>query len=246
MGDMNRLALWTTLLLLGLAFAVVDLVTGWTVHAGAVAIVVLLGLFGASIALFVAMLIAVIRDRRWIVAHSSDARWVLARASRGLRWSSLFAIGFCLLLFANCTGSITSGPDPQVSNAVQDPARFWTLTAAVLAPLVLALLMAPALTSAAERLATGRPQAARRLGRLAWWSVAVIVAAALVTVVVGFFIGISSCDVGPSAGYCAAGAGSIMNLLSVGALALLLPYLGLVTWALQVDETTRRIRPSSV
>jgi hypothetical protein len=232
MGAMNRLVLWTTLLLLGLAVAAVNLFTGWTVHAGTVAIIVLLGLFGGSIALFVAMLIAVIRDRRWIAAHSSDARWVLARASRGLRWGSLFAIGFCLLLFANCTGSITSSSSPQVSNATQDPARFWTLTAAVLTPLVLALLMAPVLTFAAERLATSRPRAARRLGRVAWWSVFAIVAAALLTVVVGFYLGISSCDVGPSAGYCAAGAGSLMNPFSIGALALLLPYLGLVTWAL--------------
>ena len=232
MGAMNRLALWTSLLFFGLAVAVVDLFTGWTVHAGAVSIIVLVGLFGGSIALFVAMLIAVIRDRRWIVAHSSDARWVLGRAARGLRWGSLFALGFCLLLFANCTGSITSSSTSQVSNAIQDPARFWTLTAAVLTPLVLALLMAPVLTFAAERLAIGRPRIAGRLGLLAWWSVVVIVAAALVTVVVGFFLGISSCDVGPSAGYCAAGAGSLMNLLSIGALALLLPYLGLITWAL--------------
>jgi hypothetical protein len=59
------------------------------------------------------------------------------------------------------------------------------------------------------------------------WSMAAVVAAALLTAVVGFF-GVSSCDVGPSAGFCAAGAGSLMNLLSVAALALLLPYLGLV------------------
>jgi hypothetical protein len=237
MRAMNRMALWTTLVLLGLAVAVVDLVTGWTVRAGAVAVIVTLGLFGGSLALFVAMLIAVIRDRRWIVAHSSDARWVLARASLGLRWGSLFAIGLCLLLFANCTGNITSSPTAQVSNAIQDPARFWTLAAAVLAPLVLALLMAPVLTFAAERLASGRPQAARRVGQLAMWSVVAVVAAVLLTVVVGFFLGVSSCDVGPSAGYCAAGAGSTMNLLSFGALALLLPYLGLVTWALgQIDR----------
>ena len=239
MCAMNRLALWTTLVLLGLAVAVIDLFTGWTVTFGPAAVVVALGLFGGSVALFVAMLIAVIRDRRWIVAHSSDARWVLARASRGVRWGSLFAIGFCLLLFANCTGNVTSSPTAQVSNAIQDPTRFWTLTAGVLAPLLLALLMPPVLTSVAERLATRRPQAARRLGRLAMWSMAAVVAAALLTVVVGFFLGVSSCDVGPSAGYCAAGAGSIMNLLSVGALALLLPYLGLVKWALAQMEAGR-------
>lgn len=239
MCAMNRLALWTTLVLLGLAVAVVDLFTGWTVPLGPAPLIVMLGLFGGSVALFVAMVIAVIRDKRWIVAHSSDARWVLARASQGVRWGSLFAIGFCLLLFANCTGNISPSPTAQVSNAIQDPTRFWTLTAGVLAPLLVALLMPLVLTSAAERLATGRPQAARRLGRLAMWSMAAVVAAALLTVVIGFFLGVSSCDVGPSAGYCAAGAGSIMNLLSVGALALLLPYLGLVTWALAQMEAGR-------
>jgi hypothetical protein len=239
MCGMNRLARWTTLVLLGLAVAVVDLFTGWTAHFGLAAVVTLLGLFGGAVGLFVAMLIAVIRDRRWIVAHSSDARWVLGRASRGVRWGSLFVIAFCLLLFANCTGNITPGPTAQQSNAIQDPTRFWTLAAAVLTPLLLALLMPLVLTTAAERLAANRPHAARRLGRMAMWSVGAIVAAALLTVVIGFFLGVSSCDVGPSAGYCAAGAGSIMNLLSVGALALLLPYLGLVSWALVQMEASR-------
>jgi hypothetical protein len=238
---MNRLALWTALMLLGLAVAVVDLFTGWTVAAGVAAIVVVLGLFGASVALFVAMLIAVIRDRRSIVAHASDARWVLTRASRGVRWGSLFAIGFCLLLFANCTGNISPSPTAQVSNAIQDPTRFWTLTAGVLAPLLLALLLPLVLTSAAERLSAGRPQAARRLGLLAMLSVGVVVAAALLTVMIGFFLGVSACDVGTSAGYCAAGAGSFMNLLSIGAVALLLPHLLLVTWALaQLEAGSRR------
>lgn len=236
---MNRLALWTTLVLLGLAVAIIDLFTGWTTHFSPAALVVVLGLFGGSIALFVAMLIAVIRDRRWIVAHSSDARWVLARASRGVRWGSVFAIGFCLLLFANCTGNITPTSTAQVSNAIQDPTRFWTLTAGVLAPLLLALLLPSVLTSVAERLATSRPQAARRLGQLAMWSMAAVVVAALVTVVIGFFLGVSSCYLGTSAGYCAAGSGSITNLLSLGALALLLPYLGLVTWALAQMEAGR-------
>ena len=239
MCAMNRLALWTALVLLGLTVAVVDLVTGWTIPFGPAAVAVTLWLFAGSFALFGAMVIDVIRDRRFIVAHSSDARWVLARASRGVRWGSLFAIGFCLLLFANCTGTITSSSTAKVSSAMQDSARFWTLAAGVLAPLLLALLMAPVLTSAAERLATGRPHAARRLGRLAMWSMAAVVAAAVLTVIIGFFLGVSSCDVGPSAGYCAAGAGSVMNLLSIGALALVLPYLGLVSWALAQMEAGR-------
>src|ERR1700687_3766846 len=99
MCAMNRLALWSALVLRGLAEAAVNLFTGWTIPAGGAALVVTLGLFGGSVALFVAMLIAGVRDRRLIVAQSSDARWVLARAARGVRWGSLFAIGFCLLLF---------------------------------------------------------------------------------------------------------------------------------------------------
>ena len=65
---------------------------------------------------------------------------------------------------------------------------------------------------------------------------AAIVAAALLTVAIGFLFGISACGLGTSAGYCAAGAGSLMNLLSLGAPALLLPYLLLVTWALAQIE----------
>ena len=253
MYAMSRMALWTSLVLLGVAVAVVDLFSGWTVNGGLAAAAVVLGLFGGAIALFVAMLIAVLRDRKWIVAHSSDARWVLARASRGLRWSSLFAIGLCLLLFANCSGGAgISGPPPPasgpplqplsthgqavlVSGPIEDPARFWVLAAWVLVPLLMALLLPPVLTFAAERLVTNRLRAARMLGRLAMWSIAAVVAAVLVTLGIGFAVGINSCLIVPgqaSTGYCSAGFGSVMNLLSLGALALFLPYLGLVTWAL--------------
>ncbi|MDQ2943599.1 MAG: hypothetical protein M3R21_08030 [Candidatus Dormibacteraeota bacterium] len=231
---MNRLALWATLVWLGMAVAVIDLFTGWTVPVTAAATVVVWALIGGSVALFVAMLIAVMRDRRWIVAHSSDTRWVLARASRGVRWGSVFAIGLSVLLFANCSGNVTFGNE--LSGPIQDPARFWKLTAWVLTPLLLALLVPPVLTFSAERVATGRLQAARRLGWLAMWSMGPIVAAVLVTVVIGLFVGINAClgatGAGASTGYCAAGAGSITNLFSLGALALFLPYILLVTWAL--------------
>jgi hypothetical protein len=239
MCAMNRLALWTTLVLLGLAVAIVGLFTGWNIPFGLVSNVVFFGLLAGSFALFGAMVIAVIQDRRWIVAHSSDARWVLARASRGVRWGSLFAIGFCLLLFSNCTAGTTPTADAQMSNAMLDPIRFWTLTAGVLAPLVLALLMPPVLTTVAEGLATRRPKTARTLGKLAIWSMAAVVPVALATIVIGFFLGVSACDFGTSAGYCAAGVGSVMNLLSIGALALFLPYAGLVTWALRQMEAGR-------
>ena len=248
---MNRLPLLVALVLLGVAVAFVDLLTGWTVPGGPAAVLVVLGLLGSSIALFVLMLIAVIRDRRFIVAHSSDARWVLGRASRGLRWSSLFAIGLCLLLFANCSGgSGVSGPVPPASQApidprhgqavlvsgpIQDPVHFWLLAAWVLAPMVLALLIPAMLAFSTERLATQRPHTARMLGRLAPWSVGAVVAAGLLTVVISLFVGFNACLAAPpdaSAGYCSAGIGGMMNLLSVGTLALFLPYLLLIRWAL--------------
>lgn len=236
---MNRLAICTALMLLGLVVAAVGLFTGWTVPFSAEAGIVFFGLFAASIALFGAMVIAVVQDKRWIVAHSSDAQRVLGRVSRGVRWSSLFAITLCLLLLSNCTANVTSSSIAEVSNAMLDPMRFWTLTAAVLAPLVLALLIPSVLTMVAERLATRRPQTARKLGRLAVWSMVAVVPVSLLTVGIGSFLGLSSCDFGTSAGYCAAGAGSVMNLLSVGALALFLPYAGLVTSALEPVEPGR-------
>ena len=59
---------------------------------------------------------------------------------------------------------------------------------------------------------------------------------------ISIFLGVTAClpaegaPYGTSAGYCAAGLTSIMNLLSLGALALFLPYLLLVTWALAQME----------
>jgi hypothetical protein len=115
------------------------------------------------------------------------------------------------------------------------------MTAVLLGPLLLVLLMPLALTSFAERLATSRLHVARTLGFLATLSmVAVFPTVLLLTVVMGFLRGVSSCDVGPSIGYCAAGASSMMNLFSIGSLALLLPYLGLVISALAQMETTGR------
>jgi hypothetical protein len=163
MWAMNRLAIYTALMLLGLVVAAAGLFTGWTVPFSAAAGIVSFGLFAGSIALFGAMVLAVVHDRRWIVAHSSDAQWVLGRASRGVRWSSLFAITFCLLLFSNCTANLTDSPTAQVSSAMLDPTKFWTLTAWLMAPLVLALLMPPVLITAGEWLAISRPETARTL-----------------------------------------------------------------------------------
>jgi hypothetical protein len=70
-------------------------------------------------------------------------------------------------------------------------------------------------------------------------SIGLVVLVPVVTVVVGFFVGVAACDVGTSLGYCAAGTGSFMNPLSIGALALFLPYLGLVTWALASLQSAR-------
>ena len=261
---MNRLHIWAAIaVLLGAVVAVIDLFTGWTVGGNWASSIVVLGLLGGSFALYAAMLIGVISDRRRITTPPSDARSVLAHAARGVRWTSLFAVGFSVLLFANCSGGVgssapvapVSGPPPSlneplvgspaslISGPVTDPAHFWSLTVWVLAPLLLALLLPTVLTFAAERLAAGRPRAARRLGFLALWSMAAIVAAAFATLLIGFFVGFNAClGGGPpeaSAGYCSAGVGAFMNPLSIGTLALFLPYLLLVPVALAQIEANQ-------
>jgi hypothetical protein len=258
---MNRLETWTIALLLGTAVAIYDLVTRWTGNGSAAALIVVLGLFAGAIALFAAMLVAGVRDRTRIVMTSPDAMTVLTRAAHAIRWSGAFAVGFCILLFADCTGAIsTTGPGPAgppgpqgpalppgapgpVVHAPSDflaaPSDFLSLTAWVLGPLVLALLLPPILATAAQLLATQRPHAARTLAQLAIWGSVLAAIASVATVPVGFYFGISACYFETSAGACAAGAGSFMNLLSLGSLVLFIPYIALVLRALGRVDAVR-------
>ena len=237
---MYRLEIWTIAILLGATLACYDLVTGWAVTTGPGAILVVLGLFVASLVLLGAMLIAGRTDRKGMVATPPDARVVLRRSARAIRWSGLFAVGFCVLLFANCSGGVgSSGPGAPVAHALDTPSDFFRLTAGVLLPLVLALLLPPVFATGAQLFADRRPEAARTLATLAVWGAALAAGAAILTVPVAFFLGVSYCDFGTSVGYCAAGVGGLMNFFSLGALALFLPYTGLLTWALARMEYDR-------
>jgi hypothetical protein len=231
---MKRIETWAVVALVGLIVAVYDLATGWTLHAGGLGAVVIFGLFGAGVALGVFELAAGIGDRKRISAHADGPRTVLAQAARGVRWSSLFAVALSVVLFANCAGGAsTTGPVVQASGPQVDPSNFWPLTAWVMLPLLLALIIPAALATAAQRLSEARPEFALRLAQLSIMSMGLLVFAAVATTAVGFFLGVSECDVGTSAGACAAGASSLMNLFALGSLGLFLPYLGMVSSALR-------------
>jgi hypothetical protein len=175
-----------------------------------------------------------------MVATLPDARVVLGRSARAIRWSGLFAVGLCVLLFANCSSAVgSSGPGLPVAHALDTPSDFFRLTAGVLLPLVLALLLPPVFATGAQILADRRPKTARKLATLAIWGAALAAGAAVATVPVGFFLGVSYCDFGTSVGYCAAGLGGLMNFFSLGSLALFLPYTALLTWALARMEYDR-------
>jgi hypothetical protein len=236
---MNRLETWTIVTLLGAALAAFDLITGWTANGSPEAIAAGLGLIVAALILFGAMVISGRRDRRLMLGVAPDARTVLDKAARAIRWSGAFAAGFAVLLFTNCSSAISSGPNVHVPSATSDVSGFAPLSLAVLAPLVFALLLPPVFATTAQRLARTRPQAARRMANLAVWGSALAAGAVVATIPIGFFFGISACDLGTSAGACSAGASSFMNFFSLGSLALFLPYTALVSWALERMEYDR-------
>jgi hypothetical protein len=235
---MNRIETWTVAILLCIAVAVYDMLTGWTVSGGLAALVVVFGLFFGAFAMYAAMLRALLKERKRMLAGSPDAGTVLKRAAGAMRWAGAFAIGFSVLLFANCSGGV-GPPNSHVSSAMVAPADFIFLTTWLMAPLLVALLLPPLLATGAQVLAGTSPKTAGRLAQLVVWGCALAAGAAVITVPIGFFLGVSSCDVGPSAGYCAAGLGSLLNFFSLGSLALFLPYTGLLTWALARMEYDR-------
>jgi hypothetical protein len=237
---MNRIETWTIAILLGVAVAAFDLLTGWTVAGGVAALIVVFGLVLGAFAMFGLMLRAVLKERKRLLVAPPEAPAVLRGAARAMRWSSAFAIGFCILLFTNCSGGVgSSGPGAPVRHALDVPSDFFGLTAGVLLPLVLALLLPPLFATGAQLLADRRPKTARTLATLAVWGAALAAGAAIATVPVAFFLGVSACDFGTSVGLCAAGVGGLMNFFSLGSLALFLPYAGLLTWALARMEYDR-------
>jgi hypothetical protein len=70
-----------------------DMVSGWTGRLGVLAIGLVLGLLAVGIGLYVAMIVAGLRDRRELRAAPPDAPTVLTLAGRAIRWCGLFAVG---------------------------------------------------------------------------------------------------------------------------------------------------------
>lgn len=195
---MKRTHLLTVAAVFGAGIALVDLVTGWTARSAYLGLAFELGLFLSALALYVAMVVAGLRE---------------PRRPAGIRWGATFAIAFAVLLFANCSSAVTSSAEPGAQIASQDAAVFLSLSGWVLMPLLLALALPAVLV------AIGRAS-------LATWAAGAIVLVVLATAAGGFYAGMSQCAFGGSVGWCAAGFGSITNLFSLGALALLLPYTG--------------------
>jgi hypothetical protein len=94
---------WVILIALGLALAVAgyDLMTGWELRSSGLAAVVFIGLSVFALATCITLLVSSDRERRMVAGD--HILKVLDLAARGARWSSLFAIGISILLFANCS-----------------------------------------------------------------------------------------------------------------------------------------------
>lgn len=223
---LQRVAL--TGLVAAIALAGFDLLTGWETHGFPLAWVAFIGLLLFAIALWITWVIAGSRDRRRILAGGGNALNVLKLAARGTRWSSAFAAGVSVLLFANCSAGISTGTSAPES-AMADPAGYLTIAALVMFPLLIALAVPGGLATAAYVLATrGEVRDAKTVATLAVWSAGAVAFVAFVTTVISFFGGVSQCDVGPSVGGCAAGAAGVLNLLAISSLAFFIPYIALM------------------
>ena len=230
---MQRMAVLAIVMVVGAAVAVFDLVSGWMAPPGTVAIAAGVGLFGVALAIMGAAIFSAWRERSRIIRVSPDRAAALSRGSNGLRWSTLATVAFAVLLFANCSSLVTTGDNHAQEAATVDPAAFWRLAAWLLLPLLLALALPAVLAVAAVASASSRPRRAHQLGQAALVSTAVIPVAAFATFFpFGVVFGISACDLGNSIGACAAGLGSVANVLSVGSIALLIPYLVLISGGL--------------
>jgi hypothetical protein len=230
---------WVAAIGLGSALAVAgyDLLTGWQVPGSVNAGLVFLGLAIFGVATWIAVLVANGRERRRILAGGGPFLTVLGLAARGARWSSLFAIGVTVLLFANCSATVTAGTT--ASGPTADPWRFWQATALEMLPLVLALALPAGLATASLLLARkGILKRAALAASLSMWSVAVIVIVAVVTTGIAIIGVVSHCFFGPSSGACAAATGGLMNPAAIGSLFLILPYLGMMDRILSARTST--------
>jgi hypothetical protein len=230
---MNRLAVCTLVALAAAAIAVFDLVSAWTIQMGGAALVVSLGLFVIAVALYGALLVIGVGERRRTLASAANSIEVVGRAASSARLSAMAAIALSILLFANCSASVSSGP-PNYAGPMNDISGFLRGSAEVLLPILLVIVLAAALASAAQVYATRRQwRSAHKAAQAAIWSVVAIAVIAVVTVPVGFVFLTSQCFFGTSPGACAAGAASFTNLFVAATFALLLPYVLVMMRALQ-------------
>jgi hypothetical protein len=131
---MNRLVFYTVAVLLGAVLATFDLVNGWTAHSGALVFVAVVGLWIGALALMALAYVAVLGEQKRILASALDQGAVIGRAARGLRLSTVFAIGFSLLVFADCSSSVNSGNGTLFGGPMADPGHFWPLAAWLVLP----------------------------------------------------------------------------------------------------------------
>jgi hypothetical protein len=229
---MNRSVVWTICVMIAAGVALFDLVTAWALQINWLNLALIIGLFGIAVGLFVALVIAGAGERRRIRVNAHTSQDVVGPAARGARWSALAAAGLIVLLFANCSGSLTNGQIP-VSGPMDDASNFLKVSAATVLPLLLVIALTAALATAAQVLSSrrlGRP--ALRAAQAGVWSSVIFIAVAFGTVPVGIVFGLSACDVGTSQGACMGGAATFMNVFAAATAALLLPYLTLVASAL--------------
>jgi hypothetical protein len=214
-----------------------ELIAGWAAFGESALFVVTIVLWLFALSTCIATLVLSGQDRRRILAAGGPTLNVLGLAARGVRWSSLIAIGVSVLLFANCANSSTGNSLGTVSGVTADPSGFWPLAAWVMLPLLLALAMPAGLATAAQLLArNGRRDTATRAVVLGMWSAGLIAMVAFATTTIALFAGISYCDFGvntQSRGACAAGLGGLMNPTAIGSLLLIVPYLVMMNNALR-------------
>jgi hypothetical protein len=237
---MNRLTALTAATVIAATVAVFDLVSAWAINLEGVLLALTLGLFGTAVALFVALLVVGFGERKRIVAGAASSIDLIAPAARAVRSSALAAIALSLLLFANCSASVKSGPS-STSAAMDDVPGLLRVGAEVLLPIVLVIALAAALATVAQVFASRHQwRSAQRTAQAAVWSAIAIVLVALVAVPVGFIFGVAYCDVGGSPGACAAGTSSIGDVFLAVTPALLLPYILLLAHAVESSSPPQK------
>jgi hypothetical protein len=222
---------WVVLpcLLAAVALAIYDLISGWEIPSSGLATLVAIGLLVFVLATCIALVVFAAEERRNVPVDAALGTG-LGVAGRGIRWSSLFAIGLSVVLFANCSAAVTSGDS--VTGAMSKPSQFWTQAGLEMLPLVLAFVLPAGVATAVQVLfGSGRLREATRVASLGLWSAAMIAVVAVVTAVVGLS-GAAECFYVSTASACAAGVGGLMNVTAIGSLLVIVPYVVLMRRAL--------------